>query len=146
MKKSYLKILLLFIALFFVMLSLGISSITRNSNRNYQSNKWVAPKDADKVVNPLKGNASETSKGKGLFNTQCATCHGEPGKGDGPGGLQLHPHPQNLSSEEVQKQTDGALFWKITNGRPPMASYKYTFSDKQRWELVNYVREFHKKK
>jgi mono/diheme cytochrome c family protein len=149
MKNSYSKNLIL-IPFILLIISAGISSISGynkpESENNYQTNKWIAPKDADKVVNPLKGNAVETAKGKGLFNTQCATCHGDQGKGDGPGGLQLHPHPGNLSSEEVQKQPDGAIFWKITNGRPPMASYKYTFSDKQRWELVNYIREFHKKK
>jgi mono/diheme cytochrome c family protein len=143
---SGLRIFLL--SVFFLIISgftfFAIESNPAQSN-NYQNKKWTAPKEADKVENPLKGNTAATKQGKILFDTQCASCHGPEGKGNGPAGLQLKPRPQNLSSEEVQKQTDGAIFWKITNGRPPMASYKYTFTDKQRWELVNYVRELRKK-
>jgi cytochrome c len=118
-----------------------------NNTPTKQSNtKWVAPKEADDVKNPVKGIMKETEKGKTIFNAQCALCHGPQGNGDGPGGLKLNPRPGVLSSDAVQKQTDGALFWKITNGKPPMASYKFTYSDKQRWDLVNYIRELRKKK
>jgi len=41
----------------------------------------------------------------------------------------------------VQNQSDGAIYWKITNGNPPMASYKETLTEEQRWQLVNYIRE-----
>ena len=38
-------------------------------------------------------------------------------------------------------QTDGNLFWKITNGKAPMASYEELLTDNQRWKVVNYIRE-----
>ena len=37
------------------------------------------------------------------------------------------------------------VFWKITNGKAPMASYDELLSDDQRWKLVNYIRELGKK-
>ena len=38
------------------------------------------------------------------------------------------------------KHSDGALFWKITQGRPPMTSFRTLLTDDQRWQVVNYIR------
>ena len=70
----------------------------------------------------------------------CVICHGAKGKGDGMGGAGLTPKPTDLTNADVQAQTDGALFWKLTEGRPPMASYKTALPEKKRWELINYIR------
>jgi len=114
---------------------------------NQGGKKWVAPSMADKLTNPLKGNKEATEKGKSLFQTNCFTCHGQEGHGDGPGAAALHPKPANLASKAVQKQTDGAIYYKITTGFPPtaMISWRSNLSEKQRWELVNYIRELGKK-
>ena len=126
-------------------------SVLNNENtQSYhqpQGKKWVAPAMADKLKNPLKGKAEATKKGKSLFQINCATCHGDKGLGNGPGSMGLNPKPANLTSKEVQKQSDGALFWKITTGFPPtaMISWRSRFSNKERWELVDYIRELGKK-
>jgi hypothetical protein len=44
----------------------------------------------------------------------------------------------------LKKESDGVIFWKITNGKPPMASYEELLTEDQRWELVNYIRELEK--
>ncbi|HVV55133.1 MAG TPA: cytochrome c, partial [Mucilaginibacter sp.] len=59
---------------------------------------------------------------------------------DGPAAVALNPKPADHSSEAVQKETDGSLFWKMSEGRKPMPSYKTMLSEKQRWELVDYIR------
>lgn len=105
---------------------------------------WVAPKEADQIANPLKGNEEATKAGKKLFQQQCVVCHGDSGKGDGVASVALNPKPASFKSEKVQNETDGAIFWKITNGRPPMVSYKDLLTEKQRWQLVNYIRTFSK--
>lgn len=109
--------------------------------------KWVAPPMADKLTNPLKGNKEATEKGKDIFQTNCFTCHGEKGHGDGPGSAALNPKPANLTSKAVQKQSDGAIYYKITTGFPPtaMISWRSNLSEKQRWEVVNYIRVLGKK-
>jgi len=53
--------------------------------------------------------------------------------------------PADHTSVAVQNQTDGALFWEMTTGHNPMPSYKLMFTEKQRWELVNYIRTLAKK-
>lgn len=105
---------------------------------------WIAPKEADQIENPLKGNVDATKAGKKLYQQQCVVCHGDSGKGDGVAGLALNPKPASFKSEEVQNETDGAIFWKITTGRPPMAAYKDLLTEEQRWQLVNYIRTLSK--
>jgi mono/diheme cytochrome c family protein len=70
----------------------------------------------------------------------CVVCHGAKGKGDGGGGSGLTPKPTNLITAEVQSQSDGGIFWKMEESRPPMASYKTVIPEKKRWELINYIR------
>ncbi|NOX17781.1 MAG: cytochrome c [Chlorobi bacterium] len=106
---------------------------------------WKAPAFVDKLTNRLTDLKAAAKKGKEIFDVQCAICHGPKGKGDGAAGMGLTPRPANLTSERVQSQSDGAIYWKITTGNPPMASYKGTFSKKQRWELVTFIRTLGKK-
>lgn len=105
-----------------------------------QKNAWTAPKDADNVKNPLSGNAASLAGGKTLYIANCGPCHGEKGKGDGPAAQGLNPKPADHTSTAVQGQTDGAIFWKMAEGRAPMPGYKKIFSDQQRWGLLNYIR------
>ncbi|MFI5149270.1 MAG: c-type cytochrome [Bacteroidia bacterium] len=108
---------------------------------------WVAPKDADAMTNPRKGHEEEAiAAGKKIFNTNCATCHGEKGKGDGVASAGLTPKPANFTHPEVVKESDGALFWKITNGKAPMPAWEKQLKPEQRWDLVCYIRSLQAKK
>jgi mono/diheme cytochrome c family protein len=109
-----------------------------------QNNGWEAPASANNLKNPLKGNDKATQAGKKLYTQLCSICHGNKGKGDGVAGMALKPRPANLAKDIVQKQTDGAIYWKITEGRAPMAAYKASLTDEQRWQLVNYIRSLKK--
>ncbi len=105
---------------------------------------WVAPKSADAIENPFNGNKDAIKKGKKLFTSMCVICHGIKGKGDGVAGAALSPKPANFTLKTIQDQTDGALFWKLTNGKAPMAAYKDMLTKEQRWQLINYLRTFKK--
>lgn len=110
----------------------------------YAQDEWKAPESADKIVNPVKGDASATASGKRTYRMLCVICHGAKGKGDGMGGAGLTPKPTDFTDSDVQAQTDGALYWKLTEGRSPMASYKTALPEKKRWELINYIRTLKK--
>ena len=125
-------------------LSLFAFSSPINNGLNDQNGAWKAPKEANDLKNPFVDNATELVKGKKLYIQMCAVCHGAKGKGDGVAGAALNPKPTNFTLASVQAQSDGALFWKLTEGRTPMASYKNTLKEDQRWELVNYLRTFKK--
>ncbi|MEQ9220265.1 MAG: cytochrome c [Cyclobacteriaceae bacterium] len=102
--------------------------------------EWKAPPEADKLKNPLIGQELAIKEGKKLFATYCAICHGAKGRGDGAAGAALNPKPTNLTTATFHAQSDGAIFWKITEGRAPMASYKATLSEEKRWQLISYLR------
>ena len=126
---------------------MGQGMVGQSASKNIIKNKngnWIAPASANKLKNPLNDIAKARREGKSIFNTQCFTCHGTNGKGDGPAAMSLNPKPANLTSNKIQKQSDGAIFWKITNGNSPMPSFKYALSENQRWELVDYIRQLGK--
>lgn len=114
------------------------------SFNKYTQDKWVAPATADEIINPLKNDPNAATSGKKLFKMMCSVCHGVKGKGDGMGSAGLTPKPTNLTSPEFHSQTDGAIFWKIAEGRSPMASYKTSVPEKKRWEIINYLRTLKK--
>ena len=101
---------------------------------------WEAPARAARKKNPVASDAASIAAGKEVYAKQCLSCHGEKGKGDGPASKELNPKPHDISNEVVAKQTDGALFWKITEGRKPMPTFDKTISETERWQVINYVR------
>ena len=108
---------------------------------------WKAPSTARIIKSPCAGNATDLKAAKKIFTEMCVICHGLKGKGDGIAAAALNPKPANYTSKTVQDQTDGELFWKITNGNAPtaaMAAYKDILTEKQRWQLVAYIRTFKK--
>ncbi len=119
--------------------------LAQTSESKDDSSNWKAPKSANKMKNPLAGIIEATKKGKKLFSDNCFECHGDSGTGNGPSADMLDPKPADFTSVKVQKQSDGALFWKISEGdNGAMASYKGTFNEKERWQLVNYIRQLSK--
>jgi mono/diheme cytochrome c family protein len=109
-----------------------------------QRTPWVTPKPAREVKNPVAVDKTVLAEGKALYSTNCAPCHGDRGRGDGVASAALNPKPADHTSAAVQSETDGSLFWKLTQGRNPMPSYQKILTDKQRWELVNYIRTLSK--
>ncbi len=103
---------------------------------------WTAPADAAKKVNPVASDATSIASGKTLYGTNCKSCHGTKGKGDGPKSADLDKAPGDFSKPEFTNQTDGAIFWKIATGKKPMPSFKNELTDEQRWTVINYLRTF----
>jgi len=106
---------------------------------------WVAPDDAKKVKNPFPPTPETLTEAEQLFTDNCVLCHGEKGMGDGPGAKTIKVKPANFTDAKMMAaETDGSLYWKMSNGRGPMPSWKDTLTDKERWELVGYIRKLTK--
>jgi mono/diheme cytochrome c family protein len=102
---------------------------------------WVVPDKNVKMKNPVASNAESLKNGKELWIKNCQSCHGKSGHGDGPKAAQLKTEPGNLSSPDEQKQSDGSFFYKISEGREDMPSFKKKIPDEEDiWSIVNYLR------
>src|ERR1700720_855794 len=106
------------------------------------SSDWKAPPTPVNRPNPVPVNPNTIALGKKVYVGNCMTCHGPSGKGDGPGVAALEKKPADLGARIKAGETDGALFWKISEGRSPMVSWRGSLSETQRWELVNYIKTF----
>ncbi len=59
------------------------------------------------LVLPLSASAGgDAAKGKATFQTNCSSCHGPMGKGDGPLAAALNPKPRNLTGGDFKLDTD----------------------------------------
>src|SRR5262245_61688506 len=104
---------------------------------------WVAPDSEKAKKNPLPSDPKVTEQGEKVAKTNCASCHGAKGKGDGAAAVALNPKPADWTSANVQQETDGELFWKISNGRGPMPPWKH-LSENDRWAVIRFIRSLKK--
>ena len=98
---------------------------------------WPVPEDAAAVENPVESTKESLQAGKSLYDLQCTACHGDQGKGDG------LINSSSLVSQDFQEQSDGAVFWKLQEGRGQMPSFS-ALPDEQLWNVINYVRSLSK--
>jgi mono/diheme cytochrome c family protein len=106
---------------------------------------WVAPDEARKVKNPVPATPENLEAAAHLYKDNCSLCHGEKGKGDGIMGMSLKVTPADFTdSKLLALETDGSLFWKVSEGRNPMPTWKDILSENERWQLVNYIRKLNK--
>lgn len=102
---------------------------------------WKSPGYADTLKNPFRNDTIAYREGKKIYESNCWSCHGKSGKGDGPAAVNLKVKPADHTSPQVQSQTDGAIFWKISKGKGQMLPYERSLTKTQRWKLVNYIRK-----
>ena len=106
---------------------------------------WPVPDNYKTMKNPVASNAESLAEGKALWGTHCKSCHGTKGMGDGPKAAQLKTEAGDFTKANVQAQSDGALFYKTSEGRDDMPSFKKKIPDAdERWSIVNYMRTFKK--
>ena len=129
--KKYISIL--FTVMFVTVL---MAFVPRNAN-----DPWPVPDKYKNMPNPVKSDATSIATGKELYTQHCKSCHGTKGKGDGPKAAQLDTESGDFTKADFQKQTDGALFYKTSEGRKDMPSFKKKIADQNDiWAVVNYMR------
>jgi mono/diheme cytochrome c family protein len=100
----------------------------------------ISPEDAARK-NPVRFTEASVDRGRKVYMTQCALCHGE--KGDGKGDLATEMKlniPDLTKPDALSGRTDGELLAIIANGKDPMPSQKERMTEHQLWNLVNYLR------
>ena len=90
--------------------------------------------------NPLSSTPEDIAKGKALFATDCAACHGDSGRGDGPVAHLLKTKPKDLIGGVSKSLPDGYIYGTIRDGGVTMPSYGDAMSEHERWQVVLFVR------
>jgi len=110
---------------------------------NEQNKPWIVPEEYKTLKNPIFPSESNWNSARQTYRDECAQCHGEHGKGDGPEARTHAPLPADLTdAKRMATVTDGEIFYQITEGRRPMPSFKRRLTQDQRWQLVLLVRSF----
>jgi len=113
---------------------------TAHAREGTRGRHWKAPTSCLFTKNPIRPSQVSIAHGKEIYQIRCSGCHGTAGHGDGPDASQLRVRPARLSSNRVQEQSDGALWWKITFGKSPMPGFGFRLSSADRWNVINYLR------
>lgn len=133
--------LLMGTGIFLVTLSFG----TASAQEKPKGKEWKVPEADAKKKSTVKMDDATTKAGKDIWTQHCKSCHGVKGLGDGAKAEKLEISAGDFSSAETQDLSDGALYYKITDGRKPMPSFKEKLSDTERWQVVAFMRTLKKK-
>lgn len=102
---------------------------------------------AAKLKSPVPANAASIAEGQKSYAKYCRHCHGDTGKGDGPQAPKGSMPSDFTDATWDHGSTDGEIFMVISEGAgktSPMKGYKSKLTEKEIWQLVNYVRSLSK--
>jgi mono/diheme cytochrome c family protein len=96
-------------------------------------------------VNELSEPTDELiSKGKALYQSNCASCHGVDGKGDGPASQGLNPPPRNYTIKGgwVNGEKISQIYETLENGIAGSAMRPFDYlSPEDKFALAHYIRK-----
>jgi len=95
----------------------------------------------EEIENTVAATKNSVVAGKKIYSQKCAVCHGAKGDGKGVKAKGLNPPPLDYTDNKMMSfYTDGDLFREIDKGRGQMPSFAKMLTEKDRWNLVNYIR------
>lgn len=103
-----------------------------NNEEGYQNAKL-------NLKSPIPVNEKNLKKGAELYNIYCAICHGT--KGDGMGPLVTNEKFLGVPNYKDRDITEGSIYHVIMYGRNMMGSHASQLTEKERWQVVQYVQK-----
>lgn len=106
----------------------------------------AVPAPYTQYTNPLPATSANLVQGAAVYAANCAACHGDRGRGDGPAAANLHPPPADLASlaDMPMGASDAFLYWTIAEGGAPfgtaMPAFKDRLSRDDIWAVAGYLR------
>ena len=87
-------------------------------------------------------NNENIAKAMPIYKRTCRSCHGRLGDGKGVEAEDLESVTTDFTNPSFLKQTDGSMFWKISEGRDDMESFKVKLKEEDIWLVVLYIKTF----
>lgn len=121
----------------------------RNPNASAQEldRSIISSKPPEAITPPANVSKELISRGKTLYNTNCASCHGKTGTGNGPLAGDLEDRrgdpirPRNFVSEPLKGGTDSkSVYFRIRNGMPGSPMPAFSLTEEDLWALVFYLK------
>jgi mono/diheme cytochrome c family protein len=102
----------------------------------------ISPEEATRK-NPIRYTDVSVERGRKLYMTQCAMCHGDRGDGKGEAVEDMGISPPDFTKPKaLEKRTDGELFAILGQGSEVMPAQGERMRERQKWNLVNFLRSF----
>jgi mono/diheme cytochrome c family protein len=123
------------LALVAVVLGSGIAAVDVATDRTPLSGR----------ANPIPRTVDSIAMGAGIFQANCATCHGVDGRGGGELSGSTRVTPPSLVSGHLNSHADGDLFYWISEGLPGgMPGFATRLGESDRWQVINYLRSLNR--
>lgn len=103
------------------------------------------PEPYRSMRNPLPPSPAILARGAAVYDTDCLSCHGPAGKGDGSMGHDLSPSPFDVAwlAEMKISRFDGFMYWTIAEGGAPFGTSMPPFGNKLSahdiWAVTAYI-------
>jgi hypothetical protein len=104
--------------------------------------EWVVPEDKKGKLSTFSFTDETRKKGERLYTMNCMSCHGTPGKRNFL--ATLVPQPGDPATDKIQHNLDGEIFYKVSQGRGPMPSFKNSLATNDIWNIISFLRSFNK--
>lgn len=103
------------------------------------------PEELEKLLEKRNVNtngSAEANAGRGIFQQNCATCHGTHGLGNGPNARAIAKKPANFSRSFYKDYDDVTWYWRVSEGVPGtrMPQWGRQLTQKQIWYLVAFLK------
>ena len=103
------------------------------------------PAPYNSLSNPLPRTRETVERGAAVYETNCASCHGKTGVGDGEAGRTLSPPPGNLAwlAQMPMVEWDPFMYWTVAEGGTQfgsaMPAFKDSLSKDDIWAVIAYI-------
>ena len=89
--------------------------------------------------NPVEATAGSVAAGRAVYFRECAVCHGDDGRGDGPAASGLSIPPSDFRIH-IPFHSDRFFFLVMSNGfGSAMPAFADRVSEEDRWNVLNYL-------
>ncbi len=150
MLKSPLKQILAIVALIFLLAIATLFAVQSVKEKKDLKDKNVKSSaislEKARTRNPVLATPQSITAGEKIYKQYCKQCHGDRAIRDSTCVCTATFCPADLRNPHLWKDGEGFVYWTLQEGRKPMPSFRGKLTDRQCWDVVNYLHSLTKEK